>query len=381
MLLTAAAGPSELPAALGVTPRRLNAAFERQFGVTPAAWLETERHLLALRLLGDTVATPDDIALACGHANARALDDALEQHYGASAASLRAARRDVSSASVEIRLPVVGPIAWPRLLGFLAGRCIDGCEQVDGTVYRRTLRATPPGQPVRRGWLEVEADDDIVRLRLADSLLPALPSVLARAWHAFDLGADPQAIVRRLGPLARGEPGLRLPGTFDAFELAVRAILGQQVTVKAARTLASRFVAAFGEALPTPHAGLDRIFPTPATVAGLSVDAIATLGIIGARTRTIIAVATALAEGRLRLVPGAALADTLVALKQLPGIGEWTAQYIAMRALAARDAFPHTDYGVMKALDERNPRRVLALGEQWRPYRAYAVMHLWRSLG
>lgn len=381
MLLTAAAGPSELPAALGVTPRRLNAAFDRQFGVTPAAWLETERHLLALRLLGGTVATPDDIALACGHANARALDDALEQHYGASVASLRAARRGSSMASVEIRLPVVGPIAWPQLLGFLAGRCIDGCEQVDGTVYRRTLRAASPGQPVRSGWLEVEADDDVVRLRLADSLLPALPSVLARAWHAFDLGADPRAIVRRLGPLARGQPGLRLPGTFDAFELAVRAILGQQITVKAARTLASRFVAAFGEALPTPHAGLDRIFPTPATVAGLSVDAIATLGIIGARTRTIIAVATALAEGRLRLVPGAALADTLVALKALPGIGEWTAQYIAMRALAASDAFPHTDYGVMKALDERNPRRVLALGEQWRPYRAYAVMHLWRSLG
>jgi len=381
MLLTAAAGPSELPAALGVTPRRLNAAFDRQFGVTPAAWLETERHLLALRLLGGTVATPDDIALACGHANARALDDALEQHYGASVASLRAARRGASMASVEIRLPVVGPIAWPQLLGFLAGRCIDGCEQVDGTVYRRTLRAASPGQPVRSGWLEVEADDDVVRLRLADSLLPALPSVLARAWHAFDLGADPRAIVRRLGPLARGQPGLRLPGTFDAFELAVRAILGQQITVKAARTLASRFVAAFGEALPTPHAGLDRVFPTPATVAGLSVDAIATLGIIGARTRTIITVATALAEGRLRLVPGAALADTLVALKALPGIGEWTAQYIAMRALAASDAFPHTDYGVMKALDERNPRRVLALGEQWRPYRAYAVMHLWRSLG
>jgi AraC family transcriptional regulator of adaptative response / DNA-3-methyladenine glycosylase II len=215
---------------------------------------------------------------------------------------------------------------------------------------------------------------------MSPSLLPVLREVLASAWHAFDLGAEPRAIAQVLGALAHDAPGLRLPGTFDAFELVVRAILGQQITVKAARTLASRFVAAFGTPLDTPFAGLTRVFPAPATVAALAVDAIASLGIIGARTRTILAVAAALADGSLQLRPGTDPGATLKALQALPGIGEWTAQYIAMRALAAHDAFPHTDYGVMKALDERNPRRVLASGEAWRPYRAYAVMHLWRSL-
>ncbi|MGE3772641.1 MAG: DNA-3-methyladenine glycosylase, partial [Gammaproteobacteria bacterium] len=245
---------------------------------------------------------------------------------------------------------------------------------------RRTLRVTHEGI-ARLGWIEVVAADEALALSVSVSLLPVLPAVLMRAWHAFDLGADPRAIAKTLGPLAAGEPGLRLPGTFDAFELVVRAILGQQITVKAARTLASRFVGAFGTPLATPYAGLTRVFPAPATVAGLSVDAIASLGIIGARTRTILAVAAALAEGRLHLSPGSDPARAVSELKALPGIGEWTAQYIAMRALAARDAFPHTDYGVMKALDDKNPKRVLARGEAWRPYRAYAVMHLWRSLG
>lgn len=382
MRLALGADETAVAAALGVSRRRLAQDFAAVCGVTPAAHAEAQRRLLALRLLGDTTLPLADVARACAYADIGALEAELAGRYGDSAARLRQSRRPAPARSVTLTLAYAPPYAWARLLGFLAGRAIDGSEEADATTgcYRRTVRAVVADVEYR-GWIEASVVNDALALTVADSLLPALPAVLSRAWHAFDLGAAPQAIARRLGGLARGEPGLRLPGTFDPFELVVRAILGQQITVKAARTLASRFVAAFGTPLDTPHASLTRVFPSPAGVAGLPVDAIASLGIIGARTRTILAVADALASGRLALVPGADPDRTIAALKALPGIGEWTAQYVAMRALGARDAFPHTDYGVMKALGEKNAQRLLELGEGWRPYRAYAVMHLWRSLG
>lgn len=380
--LAFAADDAALARTLGVSRPRLAREYVACCGVTPAVYAETQRRLLALQLLGDTSAPLTDVARACGYADVAALERALHAAYGASAAALRAARTPGDAAAITLALPYAPPYAWPHLLRFLQSRTIDGCEDADLAAghYRRTLRAAAADGP-RLGWVEAVAADDTLALQIAPALLPALPTVLTRAWYAFDLGAEPRSIQRVLGPLARGAPGLRLPGTFDAFELVVRAILGQQITVKAARTLASRFVAAFGTAIETPFPSLQRVFPAPATVAALSVDAIASLGIIGARTRTILTVARALAEGRLHLEPGGDLARTLAELKAVRGIGEWTAQYVAMRALAAQDAFPHTDYGVMKALGERNPKRVLAQGEAWRPYRAYAVLHLWRSLG
>ncbi len=283
-------------------------------------------------------------------------------------------------ATVSVDLAYHAPFAWPRLLAFLGGRAIDGAEAIEEDCYRRTLRVSTDGA-VTSGWLEVRNGEHALRVTLAATLASALPQVTARLRHVFDLDVDPRAVAAALGPLAADEPGLRLPGAFDPFELAVRAVLGQQITVRAARTLAARFARAFGSPIDTPFANLNLLFPDAATVAGQSVDAIASLGIIGARTRTILALAEALAGRHLVLAPGQDAPTAIAALKALPGIGEWTAQYIAMRALGAADAFPHTDYGVMKALDEKNPRRVLALAEPWRPFRAYAVMHLWRSLG
>lgn len=282
--------------------------------------------------------------------------------------------------SWRIELPYRAPFAWPRLLAFLGGRAIDGAEAIADDCYRRNLRITTDTATLS-GWLEVSHGAQALHVTLAGSLAPASAEVTACLRHVFDLDADPHAISLTLGPLAADEPGLRLPGAFDPFELAVRAVLGQQITVRAARTLAARFTRAFGTPIVTPFADLNLLFPEAASVAGLTVDEIASLGIIGSRTRTILALAEALASGRLVLAPGIEPVTAVSALKALPGIGEWTAQYIAMRALGAADAFPHTDYGVMKALDEKNPRRVLALAEAWRPFRAYAVMHLWRSLG
>jgi AraC family transcriptional regulator of adaptative response / DNA-3-methyladenine glycosylase II len=171
-----------------------------------------------------------------------------------------------------------------------------------------------------------------------------------------------------------------VPGAFVGFEVAVLAVLGQLVSVAAARTLAGRFAAAFGEPIETPFASLTTTFPAASRIARLTPAKIGALGMPGSRARTVLGVARAVDRGELELAPNADIERSLERLRALPGIGEWTAQYIAMRALAWPDAFPHTDLGVMKALGEKDPRRVLAAAEAWRPWRAYAVMHLWRSL-
>ncbi len=215
---------------------------------------------------------------------------------------------------------------------------------------------------------------------LAPALSAVIPQVLGRVKHLFDLACDPQAVNERLGPLAAARPGLRVPGAFSGFEISVRAVLGQQVTVKAARTLAGRFAARFGTPLETPFPELNVAFPDHHRIAQADASEIGELGILRSRVRAIQALAQALADGALKLEPMVAVDETIAQLRALPGFGEWTAQYIAMRALAWPDAFPQADFGVLKALGETDPRRALARAEGWRPWRAYAVMHLWSSL-
>jgi AraC family transcriptional regulator of adaptative response / DNA-3-methyladenine glycosylase II len=224
----------------------------------------------------------------------------------------------------------------------------------------------------RRHTLEVRVDGALVKV---------IPQILARVKRFFDLSCHPVEIASVLGPLAQARPGLRVPGAFDGFEIAVRAILGQQITVKAARTLAGRFATAFGDPVQTVFPEIHHLFPTPARISACHVSDIAELGIVSHRAKSILSLASAVASGALHLEPRGDVEETVKRLLALPGIGTWTAQYIAMRALAWPDAFPHTDYGVMKALNESKPARVLAAAEKWRPWRAYAVMHLWANLG
>jgi AraC family transcriptional regulator of adaptative response / DNA-3-methyladenine glycosylase II len=212
---------------------------------------------------------------------------------------------------------------------------------------------------------------------MSPSLEASKDAVRARVIHLFDVSADPRIVTEALGSLAADRPGLRVPGAFDGFEVAVRAVLGQQVSVAAARTLAGRFAAAFGTRVSSPFDSLSTAFPTATRIARTKVEDLATLGILPSRAQTIIDLAKLIASKSVHLAPGVDAEETMAELRSIRGIGEWTAQYIAMRALAWRDAFPHTDLGVMKALKERNPRRILALAEKWRPWRAYAVMHLW----
>jgi AraC family transcriptional regulator of adaptative response / DNA-3-methyladenine glycosylase II len=253
-------------------------------------------------------------------------------------------------------------------------------EEVERNAYRRTVRLDAPR--AAQGWIEVAPSRRRHALRVAASasLARVIPALLGRVKNLFDVAAHPQEIAAALGPLAQDHPGLRLPGAIDGFEMAVRAILGQQVTVRAASTIAGRVARAFGEPVATPFASLTHLFPSPARVASLPIDDIARHGVIASRARAIVALAQAIDRGALRLEPTQAVEPTLEALAQLPGVGPWTAQYIAMRALAWPDAFPHPDVAVLKAMGEKRGARALERAQAWRPWRSYAVLHLWKSL-
>jgi len=371
---------------LGITDRHLRRAFGAEFGVSPVEFAQTQRLLLAKRLLTDTVLPVTEVAFASGFGSLRRFNALFKQRYRLQPSQLRRHMHDAAAALaatdvLNFELSFRPPYDWPAISGFLGARAIAGVEAMEGACYRRTVRV-PIGGKEHRGWIEVALSPKkpALRVTVSASLAKALPPVLSRVKSLMDLACHPAEVSRALGALARQHPGLRVPGAFDGFEVAVRAILGQQVTVAAARTLAGRFAAAFGEPIESPFAALTTVFPAAAHIAELSYGRIARIGMPGARARTVLALARAVTEGDLVLMPNADIEATLDRLRALPGVGEWTAQYIAMRALAWPDAFPHTDLGVLKVLGETDTRRALAAGDAWRPWRAYAVMHLWQSL-
>jgi AraC family transcriptional regulator of adaptative response / DNA-3-methyladenine glycosylase II len=367
---------------LGITDRHLRRAFQVEFGVSPVAFAQTQRLLLAKQLLTDTRMPVTQVAFASGFGSVRRFNTLFVQRYRLRPRELRkAALPGATGDALAFELGYRPPYDWPAIADFLGARAVAGVEACDGAAYRRTVRVAAGGK-WHAGWIEVAPLEKrpALRVRVAASLGKALPPVLARVKSLMDLSCHPHEVARALGPLAARRPGVRVPGAFDGFEIAVRAILGQQVSVAAARTLAGRLAEAFGDPVETPFDSLNTVFPTPGRIAALPYRRIARLGVPAARARTIIALARAVAAGEIELAPGADVEAALAKLRALPGVGEWTAQYIALRALGWPDAFPHTDYGVMKALKLTDPKRVLAAAEAWRPWRAYAVMHLWQSL-
>jgi AraC family transcriptional regulator of adaptative response / DNA-3-methyladenine glycosylase II len=371
---------------LGITDRHLRRAFGAEFGVSPVEFAQTQRLLLAKRLLTDTALPVTEVAYASGFGSLRRFNALFRQRYRLQPTQLRRHMRGGNSTpgeadTLNFELSFRPPYDWPAVSAFLGARAVAGVEAVEDARYRRTVRIAVDGKD-HLGWIEVAMSPKKPALRIAvsASLAKTLPPVLSRVKALMDLSCNPTEIARALGALAKRHPGLRVPGAFDGFEVAIRAILGQQVTVAAARTVAGRFAAAFGDTIHTPFKSLATVFPTAAQVAEATPGRIARLGMPGARARTVIALARSVADGDLVLMPNADVEATLERLRELPGVGEWTAQYIAMRALAWPDAFPHTDLGIMKALGETDARRVLEAGEAWRPWRAYAVMHLWQSL-
>jgi AraC family transcriptional regulator, regulatory protein of adaptative response / DNA-3-methyladenine glycosylase II len=377
--------PFHLPdvaARLGVTDRHLRRIFLATHGVSPHAYLTTQRLLLAKQLLTDTRQPITQVALASGFESLRRFNAAFIDHYRLNPTQLRKARGEAPAADAPLRLAYRPPYDVDAVLAFFAQRDVRGVEQVDGLTVRRTLGWTHRGQRLL-GWLSGRfvPERNEVHVHAAPSLAPVLGAVLQAVRHGLDLDADPTRIdpVLALVP-GPARPGLRLPGGMDGFELAVRVILGQQVTVKAARTLTERLVQRFGTPLDTPFPALTHVFPDAPTLAAADPAAIGTLGIVRQRVKALQALAAAVASGQLELHRGAPLDATLAALKALPGVGDWTAQVIAMRALAWPDAWPASDIGLMNALGSRDPKHITALAEPWRPWRAYAVMKLWHHL-
>ena len=373
-----------LAARLGVSDRHLRRVFEAELGVSPMDWLQTRRLLAAKQLLADTRLPVAQVALAAGFASLRRFNAAFAAQYRMSPTALR---RDGSEAKpgdgIAVTLGYRPPYDVREMLQFLQQRGIAGVEQIDQSTHTvaRTLRLDDD----TRGWIacRFEPEQHRVQVRVADSLAPQLPRVIARVRAWLDLDADPAAIHAVLGADFPALAGLRVPGTLDGLELAVRAVLGQQVTVAAARTLTTRLVERFGTPLATPIDGLTRLFPSPAALAAASGDELGQLGLVRQRQAAIHALAQAVSSGQIRLHAGADVAATMDALKALPGIGAWTADYIALRALRWPDAFPAGDVALQKALSPDGQRLTARAAEgraeRWRPWRAYAVIRAWHS--
>lgn len=291
-------------------------------------------------------------------------------------------RSDAPPAAMRFALGYRPPYDWHALLDFLGARAIDGVERIDAHVYRRTLALAVAGHR-RHGWLSVRPApaQHALLVDIAPSLECAAPAVLARVRHAFDLDCDPAPIVAALGPLAAVHPGLRVPRSADGFELAVRAVVGQQVSVAGARTLLGRLASSFGTPLDSARpAGLSQLFPSADDLAAPASEALRAIGLTASRARTLSDLAHAVVRGDVVLEPGSDVDDCRKALEVIRGIGPWTSGYVAMRALGWPDAFPDGDLGILHAMGETDASVARARSEAWRPWRAYAVMHLWHRL-
>lgn len=382
----------DLAARLGCTDRHLRRVFVAEFSVTPVQYIQTCRLLLAKNLLTDTGLPVVDVAMASGFRSLRRFNALFKSQYRLVPTALRRRqeKRADSSAQINLTLGYRPPYRWDPMLAFLALRAVPGVEVIQGNAYARAVVLPGPDGKPHSGWIRVShlPEKKALNVEASVSLLPVLPQVLARVRHLFDLGCDPAAVhdaLNRMNALAPGLQilGTRLPGSFDPFEMAVRAVLGQQVTLGAARTLATRIVEQYGIPVQTPIDGLSHAFPSAERICALQGDIeghLGPLGIIRTRARTIRALAQALAERQIDFGPGAEPEQEVEKLLALPGIGPWTAHYIAMRAMAWPDAFLPTDYGVKKALAPRTPRQISELALEWRPWRSYATVNLWNSL-
>ena len=384
-------GPSveKLAARLGVSDRHVRRIFEAQFGVSPMQYLQTHRLHTAKQLLADTNLPITQVALISGFASVRRFNAAFVEHYKLNPTQLRRqgpARVGDVGEGITVRLGYRPPYDVQAMLAFFSKRCISAIEFIAADAAQPALGRTfsiEAGGKLHTGWLMASFDESRSQLvlRVSDSLREVLPLVIRRVRTTFDLDADPAAINSVLHASFPEGDGLRVPGALDGYELAVRAVLGQQITVAAARTLAQRMVDRFGEAVETPWPQLTRLFPAPAVLAAASGDALGQLGIVRQRQAAIVGIAQAVAEKRLPLHSGADINTTVATLKGLPGIGDWTAQYIAMRALRWPDAFPSGDVALHKALGvqgKKNPAREAELASAaWKPWRSYAVIRAW----
>ena len=378
---------------LGVTSRHLRRLFSKHLGASPLSVAHTQRLHFAKRLIDQTDLPLSEIAIAAGYGSVRRFNDAFRKTYARSPRDIRRRGRVdqpvVDSSALTVTLNYRQPYDWARMLDFMRGRAIPGVEVVTDTDYSRTVRVGD-----NAGVINVRHDSKVQHLLLTVRGVATtdLFGVVQQVREMFDLDAPVRDIRAVLGkdPVLKRHlkryPGVRVPGAWNGFELTVRGILGQQISVKAATTLSGRIVERYGTPLNTmspelESGGLTHLFPEPAVLASARLNS---LGIVGARVETIRRVATAVVDGTLDFDAAVDPDKFCKLLTAIRGIGDWTAQYIAMRALKAPDAFPSSDLGLLRAFDDEKGERIKpaalrALSEEWRPWRAYAALLLWRS--
>jgi AraC family transcriptional regulator of adaptative response / DNA-3-methyladenine glycosylase II len=378
-------GVEQLAGRLGLGSRHLRRLFLRHVGASPKTVASSRRLLFAKKLISETALPLTDVALAAGFGSVRRFNAAFRAVYGRPPRAFR--RRDASAGSltggIMLKLAYIPPFDREHMIGFLRQRAVSGLEEVTGDCYRRTI--TIDGA---QGIMEARFDEnaDLLLLKLDLSSLRPLQEVVRRAGQIFDLGVNSGQIAAHLGrdpllaPLVRRRPGIRVPGAFDLFELCVRAILGQQVSVAAGVTLAARLVERFGERLPVPSGSLVRLFPRPAALADADISAI---GLPSRRARAVASLARHYEKLVRELDEAVSLSEAEKILCRLDGIGPWTAHYIAMRGLNEPDAFPASDLVLLKKAAAQDPGLTLknlpGRAEHWRPWRAYAAMQLWAA--
>lgn len=370
---------------LGVTSRHLRRLFTRHLGASPLAVAHTQRLQFAKRLIDDTSLPMKDVSAASGFGSVRRFNDTFRKTYGRTPRELRSARgRSEAGDALSVRLAYRPPFDWRSLLGFFAARVTPGVEAVSAGRYLRTLEADGA-----QGVMVVSEAEGHLGLELHGVGTRGLFGVVQRVRAMFDLDAPPESIRTALQrdafmrSLLAGYPGVRVPGAWDGFELTVRAILGQQVSVRAAATLAGRIAARYGERLSMDAGDIpgapDRLFPGPRRLVRARLE---NIGLIRARAQTIRDVARATLAGELVFDASQPVEELRAALLSIKGIGNWTAEYVLMRALKQPDAFPASDLGLLRAFDAESRRRLrpaelAARSEAWRPWRAYAAMLIW----
>ena len=381
---------------LGVSGRQLRRAMQQELGVSPIELAQTHRLLLAKQLLTETYLPMSRVADASGFQSVRRFNALFRERYRLNPESLRrrttgngaSSRRATEPREPNLRLALAyrPPLAWNALLAFLAGRANPGVERISSGAWSRLVRVEGHtgvirvALPARRSAL---ANHDVVVLEADATLAPALMPLCARVKLLFDLVAEPNAIEAHLtrsgfGAIPKSARGLRVPGAWDGFELAVRAILGQQVSVAGASTLMARLTTLFGEPAPANDDGFTHLAPTAERLAEAGVTAIRRIGLPASRAETIHELSTLVARGELSFEPDADVRMLMRRLVELRGIGPWTAEYIGMRALHWPDAFPASDLVLRRAAGGLTTAQLTRRAEAWRPWRSYAAMHLWR---
>ncbi|NLC97250.1 MAG: DNA-3-methyladenine glycosylase 2 family protein [Erysipelotrichaceae bacterium] len=382
----------ELAMRLGCTDRHLQRIFKTEYNVFPMQYLQTCRLLLAKNLLTDTSLPIVDIAMTVGFGSLQRFNDLFKTHYKLSPSLLRKkiSKEKNQTKDLILELGYRPPYRFEEILSFLAARAIPGVEVIKDMQYMRTVRLIDSNKNPVYGWIKVGniPEKNALSVTLSETLLIVLPQVLVRVSRLFDLNCDPEIVHNALSSMKDIRPnistfGIRLPGCFNTFEMAVRAVLGQQITVKAANTLAGRLVVTFGMQVKTNIQGLTHVFPSPKDFLELDKpieNYLGPLGIIKSRARTIYELSKVMEQGSINFEFCCRPEDEIEKLLKIPGIGKWTANYIAMRTMEWTDAFLETDVGIKKALYPRLAKEMLAIAEQWRPWRSYATIILWNSL-